>query len=271
MVSLNSHFSQHSSPAEEEAIEVKAFVDLYNVSPATLKSEEHFECLPINRGCAISLPSAPAIGLNRVLGLSSVKDLEEAYGWMIGKTGHRFLQVNIDKASAGTKDWILAKGLLEYGVGWAKLVYDGSSANLSEPNSIRTRLVHVEEAALFGSMVCKGFNFPSTLTRLWSAIVGKVGWSCFFALDGDNPVGTATMYQSGTYAWLGGGTTLPEFRNRGIQKALIKSRIEHGLCNGVSTFAVETLAPAEGEPNISFDNLRKVGFRHAYHRKNFKL
>ncbi|MDQ0323933.1 GNAT superfamily N-acetyltransferase [Pararhizobium capsulatum DSM 1112] len=268
---MNSHFSQRSSPAEEEAIEVKAFVDLYNVSPAELRAEEHFECLPINRGCAISLPSAPAIGLNRVLGLNSVTDLEEAYEWMIGKTGHRFFQVNIDKVSAGTKDWILAKGLLEYGVGWAKLVYDGSSVNLSEPNSFRTRLVHVEEAMLFGSMVCKGFNFPSTLTRLWSAIVGKGGWSCFFALDGEYPVGTAAMYQSGTYAWLGGGTTLPEFRNRGVQKALIKSRVEHGLGNGVSTFAVETLEPVVGEPNISFDNLRKVGFRQAFHRKNFRL
>ncbi len=109
-----------------------------------------------------------------------------------GEERKPFLQVNMDRAPARTKDWILAKGLLEYGVGWAKLVYDGSSANLSEPNSIRTRHVHIEEAVLFGSMVCKGFNFPSTLTRLWSAIVGKVGWSCFFALDGDNPVGTAT-------------------------------------------------------------------------------
>lgn len=141
---MNSHFSQRSSPAEEEAIEVKAFVDLYNVSPPALKAEEHFECLPINRGCAISLPSAPAIGLNRVLGLNSVKDLEEAYGWMSGKNGHRFFQVNIDKVSAGTKDWILDKGLIEYGVGWAKLVYDGSSVNLSDPNSFRTRLVHAE-------------------------------------------------------------------------------------------------------------------------------
>jgi GNAT superfamily N-acetyltransferase len=268
---MNSHFSQHSSPAEEEAIEVKAFVDLYNVSPATLKAEEHFECLPINRGCAISLPSAPAIGLNRVLGLSSLKDLEEAYGWMTGKTGHRFLQVDTERASAETKEWILTKGLLEYGVGWAKLVYDGSSVNRWEPNSLRTRLVHVEEAMLFGSMLCRGFNFPSTLTSLWSSIVGKEGWSCFFAVDGDDPVGTAAMYRSGIYAWLGGGTTLPEFRNRGVQKALIKSRVEQGLSNGVSTFAVETLAPVSGEPNISFDNLRKVGFRHAFHRKNFKL
>jgi GNAT superfamily N-acetyltransferase len=265
------HYSQHPSPAEEEAIEVKAFVDLYSVSPATLTAEERFDCLSINDGCAISLPSAPAIGLNRILGLNSVKDLEQAYWWMDGKTGNRFLQVNMDGALAATKDWILAKGLLEYGVGWAKLVYDAPSVNSSVPSSFRTRLVHVEEAPLFGSMLCRGFNFPSTLTSLWSSIVGKEGWSCFFAVDGDNPVGTAAMYRSGTYAWLGGGTTLPEFRNRGVQKALIESRVEHGLGNGVLTFAVETLAPVGGEPNISFDNLRKVGFRHAFHRKNFKL
>jgi GNAT superfamily N-acetyltransferase len=271
MVNLNSHFSQHSSPAEEEAIEVKAFIDLYSVSPATLKAKEHFKCLSINEGCAISLPSAPAIGLNRILGLNSVKDLGKAYGWMDGKTGNRFLQINMDTVSAGTKDWILAKGLTEYGVGWEKLVYNGSSVNLPEPSSFQTRLVHVEEAMLFGSMVCKGFNFPSALTSLWSSIVGKEGWSCFFAVDGDNPVGTAAMYRSGTYAWLGGGTTLPEFRNRGVQKALIKSRVEQGLSNGVSIFAVETLAPVGGEPNISFDNLRKVGFHRAFHRKNFKL
>ncbi len=250
---------------------MKAFVDLYNVSPTTLKSKEHFECLSINHGCAISLPSAPAIGLNRVLGLNSVKDLEEAHGWMNGRAGNRFFQINIDQVSPRTKDWILEKGLVEYGVGWAKLIYDASSAKLSEANPFLTRPVPVAEAMLFGSMVCKGFDFPSTLTPLWSAIVGKVGWSCFFALDGDTPVGSAAMYQSGTCAWLGGGTTLPEFRNRGIQKALIKSRIEHGLGNGVSTFAVETLAPAGGESNVSFDNLRKIGFRHAFNRKNFKL
>lgn len=41
------------------------------------------------------------------------------------------------------------------------------------------------------------------------------------------------------------------------QKALIKSRVEYGLGNGVSTFVVEALAPVGGEPNISFDNLGK--------------
>lgn len=54
-------------------------------------------------------------------------------------------------------------------------------------------------------------------------------------------------------------------------KRLIEARINDGIANGVSTFVVETEAPSIGRPNISYENLRKIGFRHAYDRKNFKL
>ena len=93
---MNSHFSQRSSPTKEDAIEAKAFVDLHRVSPEHLRVEEQFECVSINGGCAISLPSAPAIGLNRVLGLGSVADLDKAHNWMGRKAGNRFLQLNVD-------------------------------------------------------------------------------------------------------------------------------------------------------------------------------
>lgn len=268
---LTAQFSERSFPPREEAIEVNAFVDLCNVSPQRLRDEEHFECFPINGGCAISLPSAPAIGLNRVLGLATVEDLEKAYGWMHGKTGNRFLQMNIDAASTEVKNWIAAKNLLEHGPGWAKLTLGRQFSSFKSPDSISTKMVDVTGATLFGSMMCKGFHFPPTLAALWSALVGKAGWSCFFALDGETPVGTGAMYVSGTYAWLGGGTTLPEFRNRGVQKALIKSRVEHGVTNGVSTFVVETEVPSIGKPNISYENLRNMGFQRLYDRKNFKF
>lgn len=260
----------HSFLPEDEAIEVKAFVSLYNVSPPRLKETERFGCLSLDGGCAISLPSAPAIGLNRVLGLRHIDDLEKACSWMQGKTGNRFLQINLNAASVEIKDWMEAKGLAEHGPGWAKLVLDGAY-NPEWDRSVPTRLVQPEEAGLFGSMMCEGFNFPPTLAALWASIVGAEGWSCFFALDGEVPVGTGAMYVSGEYAWLGGGTTTPGFRNRGVQKALIRSRVKYGHTHGVSTFAVETEVPTDDKPNISHENLRKLGFRHMFDRKNFKL
>ncbi len=257
--------------AKEDAIEAMAFLDLHRVSPRRFREEEHFECLSLNGGCVISLPGAPAIGLNRILGLGLVEDLEKAYDWMRPKAGNRFLQMNVDTASDEVRDWLRSKHLPEHGPGWTKLTCSANLGNIHSASRVETRRVEVDEAPLFGSMMCEGFGFLPTLAALWSAIVGKDGWSCFFALDDRTPVGTGAMYASGSYAWLGGGTTLPEFRNRGVQKALIQTRAEYGTAQGIKTFVVETETPSTGKPNISYENLRKMGFQHAYDRKNFKL
>lgn len=84
---MYSNFSERSFPEKEDAIEAKASVDLHRLSPEYFRDEEQFECLPINGGCAISLPNAPAIGPNRVLGLGSVEDLYKACNWMRRKLG----------------------------------------------------------------------------------------------------------------------------------------------------------------------------------------
>ncbi len=77
------------------------------------------------------------------------------------------------------------------------------------------------------------------------------------------------MFASGSFAWLGGGTTVPGFRNRGAQKTLIQARLEDGPNRGVSTFVVETEVPSAEKANISNANLAKLGFVPVYNRSNF--
>ena len=79
------------------------------------------------------------------------------------------------------------------------------------------------------------------------------------------------MFASGSFAWLGGGTTVPSFRNRGAQKALIHARLQEGAVQGVSNIVVETEAPSPEKVNISNANLAKMGFVHCYNRSNFIL
>lgn len=265
---LSSHYPR---PTNEDAIEAKAFMDLYHAAHGKLPGEEQFECISIHGGCAISLPRAPAIGLNRILGLGTPEDLEEAYAWMSSKAGNRFLQVNVDAATDELKHWIQSKGMAAYGPGWAKLRRDASAGSLPPSGDVKTRKVRPDQAELFGAMMCAGFSFPENLAALWSSIVGRDGWSCFFALDGEIPAGTGAMFASGSFAWLGGGTTVPSFRNRGAQKALIHARLQEGAVQGVSTFVVETEAPSPEKANISNANLTKMGFVHCYNRSNFIL
>lgn len=256
---------------EEDIIEVRAFVDLFMIAPQTVVDEAEFCCMQLGAGCAISLPSAPAIGLNRILGLAALDDVEKAYEWMTKKTGRRYLQLNTDVVPLQVLDWIRTRGLFPEGNGWAKLRRAAPAAPLAHAGEVTTREVNIDEAEIFGSMMCAGFNFPEKLIPLWSAIVGKEGWTCFFAELGGKPIATGAMYASGNFAWLGGGATVPEFRNRGAQKALIAARLNHGARQGVQTFVVETAQPSAQEPNISHANLIATGFEQIYSRVNYRF
>jgi hypothetical protein len=118
---LDSCSSDQTCLTQEDAIEAKAFIDLHKAARGRLADEERFACVSMNGGCTISLPSAPSIGVNRILGLTKREDLDEAYNWMRERTGNRFLQVNTDTASDKLTRWIETKGLVAYGPGWAKL------------------------------------------------------------------------------------------------------------------------------------------------------
>lgn len=268
---LNSRVSKQNSASAEERIEVDAFKDWHRASLEQAGLDQGFECLPINGGCALSLPSAPGAVFNRMFGLSAVDELEDAYRWMSGKAGNRFLQLDLASASDEVRQWLLAKGLVEKGTTWAKLVCKAALHDMSQPNNIVCRRVERSEAPLFGSIICSGFGLPRTLGPIWASIVGRDGWSCFFALDGTRPIGTGVMFSAGDYSWLGAGTVLPRFASRGAHKALIEARMTEGRARGTLRFAAEATFSNSATVDISYDNLRKMGFEHAYSRKNFPL
>lgn len=252
-----------------EVIEVMAFQDLFERAPRSLKDMGVFECRQIGTGLAISFPSAPVRGLNRIFGMSCQEDLEIAHSWMSDRRGSRWLQVDDSLMPSGTNRWIHACDLTEDKNGLAKLRRSAPDATLPLPPSIVVRKAQVHEATSFAGLMCEGFGLPADMIELWSAIVGQSGWSCFIADYDGVPAGTAAMYACGGLAWFGGGSTLAPFRNKGVQKALINARLNEGGAMGVREFAVETDQPQSGEPNISNDNLKRTGFQTAYLRKAY--
>lgn len=268
---MPTQFAQHGSTTGEDAIEAEAFRDWHRLCPYDVRQALEFECLSLDRGCAISLPGAPGAIFNRMFALPEPDELEEAYRWMSAKPGTKYLQIGLSSASDRARHWVAAKELVEQGAPWAKLVYARAAGITPLPRAPACRIVHPDEAQLFGSIICKGFGLPETLIPIWASIVGQESWSCFFALDGDEPIGTGAMYCSGDRGWLGAGTVLPAFRSRGAHKALIHARVAEGQARGVSRFAVEAKFSATVTANTSYANLVKMGFKHAYSRQNFAL
>jgi len=261
----------HVTIPNEEEIEVQAFVSLFDASSPAFAGAFDFACLKVGNGCAISLPAAPAFGLNRIIGVRATEDLGTAYEWMKARLGNRVLQIDAEHASQNVRGWIQDKKLRPTGAGWVKLTRPTRTLQLPQRWPFDVRKALPSDADTFASVLCSGFGFPHELSPLWSAIVGKHGWSCFIAEKGEAVIGGAAMFSRNGYAWLGGATTLTEFRGMGVQQALINARLNEGRKIDVHTFAVETTVPQPGEPNISFANLSKAGFRRSYNRTNFSL
>lgn len=125
-----------------------------------------------------------------------------------------------------------------------------------------------EEARLFAETVARGFADHFTLTEgLVSSVQsffsgpGKFPYIAFF--DGQPAAGGTLTIRNGL-AGLMGASTLPEFRNHGVQSALISVRLAAASDAGCDV-AMSVTQPSSGSQR----NLERQGFRVVYTRAKF--
>ncbi|TCS38547.1 acetyltransferase (GNAT) family protein [Paucimonas lemoignei] len=161
---------------------------------------------------------------------------------------------------------------LERWLAEASLALRGYSVKLVRGNTPppdnpgETRLVTMEDKTLFGEVSARGFERPPIIAHWMAATVGFPRWRHYLAYSDGQAAGAAAMYIDGDVAWLGIGSTLPEYRRRGVQQSLIARRIADGLELGVRYFVAETASF-----NASCENLMRAGFACAYERPHFGL
>ncbi len=107
------------------------------------------------------------------------------------------------------------------------------------------------------------------LTEMLAALCDVPDFQPYAAWDGDKLVATAGLYVEGEIGECVSASTLPEYRGRGVQSALIALRVQDALEAGCQWVAAETGKPAEGRQNPSLDNLRRAGFRILYDRSSW--
>jgi GNAT superfamily N-acetyltransferase len=176
---------------------------------------------------------------------------------------HNFaLQISPYARPAELEQWLAEAELTQRGY-TVKLVRDNAPPQAC---SLDARLVAMEDKVLFGEISARGFERPPIVAHWMASTVGFPRWRHYLTYIDDQPAGAAAMYIDGDVAWLGIGSTLPEYRRRGVQQSLIAKRIANGLDLGVRYFVAETESF-----NASCQNLMRAGFACAYRRPNYGI
>jgi GNAT superfamily N-acetyltransferase len=240
-----------------ERLELEAFHDLFSVAPDRLDARR----LESSAGAlAFRLTAlADAREFNRILGLSRADELDE-----LGPLyeGARFW-VSLDPAAR------LASELTRRGFSpdypWQKFERDVT------PLAARTELDVAEprRAGDFGGALAAGYGLPPPVAAWAERLVGRPGWTCLVAYDGERAAGVGALFSLDGYGWLGLAATLPSHRGRGAQSALLAARVDRARDLGHRAVVTETGVPGHAGPGASFRNIVRAGFRPTYVRPNY--
>ncbi|HET6987685.1 MAG TPA: GNAT family N-acetyltransferase [Kribbella sp.] len=138
------------------------------------------------------------------------------------------------------------------------------------PTDLRIATVQPAEREEWADVLMRGFGMPDQrLAPMAAGVLDRPGWTAYGAWDCDKLVAAASVNIRGEVAEFTGAATLPEYRRRGAQSALLAARTRQAETAGVKWLVVETWKPAPGEKNPSLDNLLKSGFGIRYERPNW--
>jgi GNAT superfamily N-acetyltransferase len=237
-----------------ERPELAAYVDAFCAAPDLCEVAE------IGSATCLALRQLPSRIFCRVIGLASTDPLDEIaafYGdtpWWVS-----------DSHGLGAE--LEGRGF-ERDYGWMKF-----SRGVG-PREARSDLdvVRVEPARApdFAAVVVAGYELPEWAAPLAANVVGRPGWSCYVAYDGEEPAGAGALYVHEGVGWLGYAATIGRYRGRGAQSAILAARIEDARKQGCTMVVTETGELQESRPSSSYRNIARAGFREAGIRPNYR-
>lgn len=144
---------------------------------------------------------------------------------------------------------------------------------ISSPENrvVTTRIVSKEEAKMWAQISAKGWSSVDAGLATFVLEFGRVAAQCkgsfpYLAEIDGQPVGTGSLLIYDDVCITAGASTVPEFRNRGVQNALLADRLNFAADLGCR-FAIMATAPG----SQSQKNSQRNGFHIAYTRTKWQL
>jgi hypothetical protein len=264
--------------------------DLSSLAAALVRREVEFACLGVTTrralfpdtdaaflrvgsGCAVyqgaGLPLSDAVGLG-LRGNPSVFDLERVEEFY----RKRDLPVRIRLLLQAERAFLPVLQTRGYRLVETinYLTRTISPMDLVDPETADVTVTPVgpKEAEIWLETLHGGFMPGTPMTdmqrRLSLPLMYRPGSQCFLAWVGGKPAGAATLSIAGAQAGLVAGSTLPEFRRRGVQTALIRTRLMVAGRAGCSWAVIGGL-PGEGTQR----NAERQGFHCMAERLKLEL
>ena len=258
---------------ELEEIEIAAWGDFYKAASATSISSCGLQIAESPGTIAVLASGADVLGLNRVVGLGlersvSPADLDEFIDRYTDAGVPRFfVQVSPIADDRDLPRLLVDRGFHHYN-NWVKLHRDVAPVS-DVPTDLTVRQIDASEAAAFGRVVAECFGWPEVTSGWVADLVGHSGWRHYMAYDGTTPVATGAVYVLGGFAWIDFATTLPDYRGRGAQSAILARRIADAAELGCHTVVVETAEETPEKSAPSYRNMQRYGFSQSYVRPNY--
>lgn len=110
-------------------------------------------------------------------------------------------------------------------------------------------------------ILCAAFDAGLDLAAVFASLSGSPRWRFVLARERALPVALGILYVDGDRGYLMGGATTPRCRGMGAQAALIAARVEMAQALGCRVVATHTGEAVPGDPQHSYRNLLRNGFR----------
>ncbi|MEH7236716.1 GNAT family N-acetyltransferase [Bacillus sp. JJ1562] len=143
---------------------------------------------------------------------------------------------------------------------YSELTSQNETGNHSK---IAIRELQKDEFDLYAEIYVKGFGMPAFLkdsvAQNNQILYDHENWTFYLASIEDQPVGIGVLFTKNGIGTLASATTLPEYRNRGIQTALIEQRMQKALEQNCRWIVGQARFGS-----VSQNNMERAGMRIGY-------
>jgi ribosomal protein S18 acetylase RimI-like enzyme len=267
----------HPDVERADWIEQAALQDMYAAASPALQRSAGLFVDRVAGALAIGAPGLSSSAMSRVFVHPNASP--EAAGMAIErmrKAGARHYFTHVHQgASPRLLDEIAERGLQRYHRSWLKLArgrepLDGHMPSAPE-GDVQLRAATREQSAMFADLVIRCQHIAADAAELIGGVVQRPRWHVYFAQLGETPIATGALFVQGDVGYLGYGATLPEHRNQGLQRMLLRKRIRVALALGCRLIISETGEAVPGQPNSSYNNMLSLGLQPIATRHNYAL